>query len=135
MDNAQHRVAAYRNLHKPGVIYSLRGISSGLVRGYADAVVLTDVDFKVSQAGRLRVIAQKRKNVHAYVCGNPYILDLDSIGPTMEDIEVEYGVTFTKVTYNPYRFTSFVRVEDGTPVNRAAIAVLKSDGCWAIRPN
>ena len=32
---------------------------------------LKDVEFKVSQAGRNRVLKEQRKNVHAFVCGTP----------------------------------------------------------------
>lgn len=132
MDITQLRVDAYRNLHKPGVTYSLRGVSSGLVRGYATAVLLADAEFKVSQAGRLRVIAQRRKNVHAFVRGTPKVVSLAEVDSAMSDLEEQLGGTFTKVTYNPYRFTSFVRVLDSSAIHRATVAVLKDDGCWVI---
>ena len=64
------KVFAYFNLHKK--VWSLRGVD-GLERGYvlahASNVELVDCTFKVSEAGRQRVIREGCKNVHAGIVG------------------------------------------------------------------
>lgn len=82
------RVEIYRNLHKKGVVYSIRDQSSGLVIGYTSDICLKDVQFKVSQAGRQRVLREKRKNVHAVIQGT-----ITSGGTSQRG---------SRITYNPY---------------------------------
>ncbi len=43
--------------------------STGRVIGYTESVNLEDVEFKVSEAGRQRLLREKRKNVHAFAIG------------------------------------------------------------------
>ncbi len=59
---------------------------------HAKNIVLKNVTFKVSEAGRQRVILQKRKNVHAFACGR--ICKIDSVKPLIFKKEV---------VYNPYK--------------------------------
>ena len=88
------RVEVYFNLHKH--VFSLRCAKTKLVLAHCnDWFVLQDVKFKVSEAGRQRVLREKKKNVHAYVQG------------TIGNLHVEASSSHT-VTYNPYRFESFV---------------------------
>ncbi len=62
-----NQVEVYRNLHNGRL--SIRDAKTKLVVGHADRVKLVDVTFHVSQAGRERVLREKRKNVHAVVRG------------------------------------------------------------------
>jgi hypothetical protein len=87
------RVEIYRNLHKKGIVYSIREQSSGLVIGHTSNLYLKDVRFKVSQSGRNRVLKEKRKNVHAVIQGT-----------------ITSGGTSRKgrlITYNPYTSNQF----------------------------
>lgn len=61
------QVDAYRNLRAGG--YSLRDRKTGRVVAIVDAVTLRDVKFVVQPAGRARVLATGRKQVHAFVRG------------------------------------------------------------------
>lgn len=61
------KVEVYRNLHNGRL--SIRDAKTKLVIGHADRVKLLDVTFHVSQAGRERVLRERRKNVHAVVRG------------------------------------------------------------------
>lgn len=72
--------------------------------------VLKDVTFKVSEAGRQRVIREKRKNVHAGVVGN-----------LIDECIMSDAVS---VTYNPYKNSTFVKV-DGDRID-------SSDYCFSI---
>lgn len=86
-------VSVYWNLNKK--CWSIK--HNNLVIGYADTLLLSNVNFKVSEAGRQRVIKQKRKNVHAYAIGE--IIETNGSKPE----------AFTKeLTYNPYYFANFV---------------------------
>lgn len=57
----------YRNLNKRGIWYSVR--QGGKVVAHAKTVLLHDVRFIVSEAGRQRVLRTGRRNVHAFVRG------------------------------------------------------------------
>lgn len=102
------KVEVYWNLHKK--VYSVRarsGEQRGRVIAHVRDFTLTNVTFSVSQAGRERVLAEGRKNVHAFVRG-------EWAGPT--------EVMMSKVTYNPYKYTTFVRARDGIAVVAATAA-------------
>ena len=73
------KVAVYYNLDKK--TYSIMdhsGERKRIVIGYADEILLSSVEFKVSEKGRQRVIKEKRKNVHAYIMGYDCRLKDDS---------------------------------------------------------
>ena len=108
------RVEIYFNLHKKCL--SIR--HKGLVIAHAAAAELTDVKFAVSQAGRARVLREKRKNVHAYVRGT-----LVSYIPLGESVPYDDEVVST-VTYNPYKYDSFVRVVDQSRITKALSALV-----------
>jgi hypothetical protein len=87
-------VQIYRNLHKKGVVYSVRSVTTRKVVDYVSDVVLTDVVFKVNQSGRERVVREKRKNVHAVMEGR-----------IISDLPLSSG---RLITYNPYKSNQFV---------------------------
>ena len=76
------------------MVWSVRDIKSGLVVDRSSSVILSNVQLKVSQAGRAKVIREKRKCVHAGVVGNRIN-------------EVPEG-NWIRVEYNPYKYDSFV---------------------------
>lgn len=110
------KVKAYYNLHKKvfSVVSLERGENYGKVIAHQAEVFLSNAEFKVSEAGRQRVLREQRKNVHAFVTGN-----LES------NLNLDNGAV--AVTYNPYKYQSFVRFQDGQPVPtyRATQAHLK----------
>lgn len=75
--------------------YSIRDYKTNKVVGYSDSIVLRNVSFKVSEAGRQRVIDTKRKNVHAFIVGDQSLLRYSNSG-------------LMPITYNPYKDTGFV---------------------------
>jgi hypothetical protein len=101
-------VDCYYNLHK----HCLSVRHKGLVVRHADEIVLDNVKFVVSQAGRERVLREQRKCVHAFVRG-------EILETTLEKLigfeELNQG---TIVKYNPYKYNSFVD-ENETPVKGA----------------
>lgn len=125
------RVFVYFNLHKKCLsVKALEGESKGRVIAHADSVELVNATFKVSQAGRQRVLRERRKNVHAGVVG------------TMANIPAHYSTIhiaealYTPVKYNPYRFDSFVTAVNESPVTTAKRVVVASiNGRGAIYAN
>jgi len=109
------RVFVYRNLHKK--CYSVKSMQTGRVLFHINEITLVNVKFRVGQAGRERVVLERRKNVHAGVVG--YIADVSLLGQS------------SKVTYNPYRYTSFVR-QDESSIKEAKIALIDSSGIKVI---
>jgi hypothetical protein len=99
----------YFNLHKKS--WSVRDPRTGRVTNKGQVqclVVLTGVTFKVSEAGRQRVIAEKRKNVHAFAVG-----DLVALPENNNNLETLLAVATVPVSYNPYKAGHFVRLDTG----------------------
>lgn len=109
-----NRVMIYRNLTKG--CWSIKDKKTNRVIHHADVVRLRGCTFKVSQAGRERVVREQKKYVHAYVIG-----ELDSFhGVTLLD-------SWQRVRYNPYINTSFVRNDD-TKIEEADEVFFDFDG-------
>ena len=102
----------YYNLHKRKLSIQQKRINASgklvwkVVR-HADAIFLKDVKFKVSEAGRQRVIKEKKKNVHAFVTG--------------EEMLPLYMPNAESVLYNPYKYSSFVN-ENEEPIYSSSFA-------------
>lgn len=90
------RVRAYWNLHKS--CYSVQ--VDGIVVRHTSKLYLEDVRLYASEAGRRRVLAEGRKNVHAYVEGT--LVHLRPVG---------WPVT---LSYNPHKDAGWVQVDSIT---------------------
>ena len=111
------KVFVYFNLHKKcWSVKALEGERKGRVIRHALELSMRDVVFKVSEAGRQRVLAEKRKNVHAGVVGY-----LDE--PVVRD-------NWTLVRYNPYIAGHFFNCDSGHSVTKAERAVLADRKVW-----
>lgn len=115
-------VQVYFNLHKK--MWSIRDKKTRKVIGHSNECLLVNCSFKVSQAGRERVLREQHKNIHAYVEGT---LRNDLLA---RDFDPRATV---KVEYNPYRMSQFQTVRQGTPVYDSRLALLSPMGLW-IRP-
>lgn len=110
------KVFVYFNLHRKCFsIKALEGDNKGRVIAHADKVYLSDATFKVSQAGRERVIREKRKNVHAGVVGH-WEKDFQSFNDVSVDLLREIG---KPITYNPYKYETFVSVYGQIPQHKS----------------
>ena len=104
----------YFNLHKH--LFSVQEKVNGQwkVVGHTDDITLYNVTFKVSEAGRQRVLKEKRKNVHAFVEGtlspSPLVCDNPLI-----------------IRYNPYKSGSFTS-GDFNVKEAGAVRLLKKEG-------
>ncbi len=89
------RVFVYFNLHRHlWSVKALEGPDKGRVIAHSMHVYLSDVTPRVSEAGRQRVLREKRKNVHAGLVG------------TLRDVP-RLGDGLYPITYNPYRWSKF----------------------------
>lgn len=121
------RVRVYRNIHKPGVVYSIQDPKTGLVLGHTEALLLANASFKVSDAGRERVRRTGSKNVHAFVEGT--LTDDLFFIEYMQMVKV-----LEKVMYNPYMYKSFVAQENETPVTHSSLVLINCHGVQAFQP-
>lgn len=109
------RVFVYRNLHrKCWSVKAMEGPNKGRVIAHEDYVQLRDATFKVSEAGRQRVLKERRKNVHAGVQGEWVQKPTEVHAPT-------------RVRYCPYKGPTFIR-ENCTPIHNASVVDMV-DGC------
>lgn len=124
------KVFVYKNLHatrKNGgiTVYSvkaLNGPDKGRVVARSSHVLLEDVRPKVSEAGRQRVIREGRKNVHAGLVGT--LIHMEN--------QPFHG---QKITYNPYKYESFVMAAWDTVVYYGSeLAYLSESGVKVIEP-
>lgn len=114
------KTEVYYNLHKRCL--SVR--FNGKVIAYTPAITLDDATFRVSEAGRQRVLKQKRKNVHAFISGKWNGVLRTGITSIIPENSVE-------VTYNPYKYSSFVLAKDGTPIKNARFVLVSDKKIYA----
>lgn len=102
--------------------WSVQNARTGRVVAHRRELVLFMPTFSVSQAGRLRVLRERRKNVHAKVAG--MTVPCRAV-PTLR---------WERVRYNPYRDETFVSGA-GDRVDTAKYAHFRPDGTvWALYP-
>ncbi len=112
------KVMVYYNLHKH--TFSVR--SNNRVIVHADYVKLVDVEFKVRQGGREKVIKDKQKNVHSFVIGT--LVDYCSYPCINIPSEPNNNI----VTYNPYKYNSFVMKDTEEPIYQASVVKMINSG-------
>ena len=116
------KVCVYWNFHKK--VFSLvsnEGTYKGKVIAYCDKLELDDVIFKVSESGRNRVLREKKKNVHAKIYGNlvrsNIIEDKYNLLEKFKSIIKNVNLNNNIITYNPYKYSSFVKLPNEVPIN------------------
>lgn len=109
------RVFVYYNLHRH--LWSVKCLKTGRVVYHTRNLTLTQCEFRVSKRGRERVLQEKRKNVHAGVVGTLIALDHR---PSNFHAKRE-------VTYNPYKYETFVSKLDSSPVYQADTVVMDAN--------
>ena len=107
------RVYVYFNLHRN--VFSIR--QSNRVKRHAKQLCLKDVRYLVQPAGRSKVLETGVKNVHAGLSG--YFVDRVPVPAVSFD-----------VTYNPFKYSTFVDVEDREPQEWSEFAYLSCGRDW-----
>jgi hypothetical protein len=100
------RVKVYYNLH----LHTFSVVYKTKVVLHADYVKLGDVEFRVRKGGREKVRMDKQKNVHAFVIGD--LIDYCEYPCPKLPEETSSKV----VTYNPYKYDTFVYKDTEEPV-------------------
>lgn len=107
----------YWNLHRNE--WSVRQRPSNRVVEHGATIPMNDVTFVVQQAGRERVLREKKKNVHAFARGavsSPIYMLHNS----------EMYREAQEARYNPYQMDTF-QLADGTPIYGAEAVVLTTN--------
>jgi hypothetical protein len=104
----------YRNLHT-----GLWSVKQGVVRFHTQCIFLKNVTFPVNEKVRQRVIANKRKEVHAFVMG--FLMEAGD-APLFSD----YCKDNQEVTYNPYKNETFV-CKDGKVRSATMCCLIKQE--------
>lgn len=128
----QFRVFVYRNLsngmwsvkalegeHAGKVVLHAHNVSLGGTKGIRQGK--PGIEFRVSEAGRQRVLREKQKNVHAGVVGYMFHAVVDTerypVGGHAVELPEDSNAlectppghpAYREVTYNPYKFEQFV---------------------------
>jgi hypothetical protein len=137
------RVRIYRNLspqyreRRAWSVMAYEGPNKGRIIEIVDGIVLKDVRFVVNEGGRQRVIQEKRKNVHAFVDGT--LVKTFAFDTLKKDLDGETlapsSGARSRVSYDPYRFSTFVREDCGlAPVSEARVVVVAPRGVYAALP-
>jgi hypothetical protein len=92
-------------------MFSIQDTSTGRVIGHETTFMVRDAIFKVLQSGNERVRKEGKKNVHAGVVG--YL------------VHEEPRVLPTPVTYNPYKYKTFINMIDESPALAADLVSFK----------
>jgi hypothetical protein len=113
------KVFVYFNLHKK--LWSVKDLGTGRVSFHSQGgFYLKDATFRVSQAGRARVLREKRKNVHAGVVGDLYY---PSVAEAWE--------ADRQVSYNPYRGPYFFEVVSQEAVFKSPLVLMADKKVYA----
>jgi hypothetical protein len=120
MPRKTDRYFIYRNLRTK--TWSKRS-TKGIVVDHPTELWLLGATFHVSETVRQRVVRLKRKEVHAGVRG-----EVTHSPSTLQGELVE-------VTYNPYHYSTFVRVDDLSPVSSADLVFMDDKmKVWSVNP-
>jgi len=114
------RVEVYYNLHKN--VFSVR--HKGKVIAWGNSVTIENPEYVVREKGRQKVLEEGRKNVHAFVRGT--LSDINNVTP-INLLSRQYNPTLAvprEVTYNPYKYDSFVDGSTYQPVKKSKWARL-----------
>jgi hypothetical protein len=151
---APDRVKVYFNLHLDCL--SVIDAETGLLYCHAHRVELHDAKFRVQEAGRQRVLREKRKNVHAYVVGKCHdigevskerfrevdnelyekysICDCsDKPYDYCEQCVPESSEDFRGGYYDPYKHETFVDDINKTPIHKSSRVIIRDK--TAIEPH
>lgn len=111
-------VKVYRNLHNGKLsVIAVNDVGNKSVVAHVDNIALLNPKFIISEAGRQRVLRTRQKNVHGFVTGK------------VIKVNIDYKLDLpNKITYNPYKYSSFVRVNTEEPVFNLPSALIGANG-------
>jgi hypothetical protein len=86
-------------------------------------LVALQVEFRVSQYGRQKVLESKQKNVHAFVCCQKFITFAEPVSLGEE------------VYYNPYKMETFRIKNSDRPILTAPSIAMTGNKCYLYEKN
>lgn len=110
------KVKVYYNLHK----HCLSVQHKGKVVAHVKHITLGDVHFRVSEAGRQRVLRTGQKNVHAFIIG---VVSRDFDCSTGENVEI---------TYNPRLYKQFINKGTRKEIYGASCVLIEGKNIYAM---
>jgi hypothetical protein len=113
---------------------AMEGPKKGRVLDIVDGALLKNATFKVSEAGRQRVIRDKAKNVHAFVDGSLVKKwKLNSLPVSTSGSALCKCDASSRVNYDPYTTPKMVREDCRAQefVDRAPVVVASPKGIFA----
>ena len=115
------KVRVYFNFHKKMISVQSKVNGQWKVVKHVEDILLKNVKFKVSEAGRQRVIKNKRKNVHAFIIGE--------ITNGFQSLDLD---PFLCVRYNPYEMDKFQC--QGKGISSAKTVIINGRHVYAQNP-
>lgn len=122
MSNHLKQVQVYYNFHKK--LFSVQEKVNGRwkVVEHTKDIVIRNAKFVVSEAGRQRVLKEKRKNVHAKIVGERF---------PFSPLIFAYR---DKVSYNPYKGANFTISCSEKPLDKAKYVTIIGGEVVAVMP-
>jgi hypothetical protein len=106
-------VQVYRNLHKPGILFSVR--QGGKVRGYVDSITLINCKFKHATEKQLQAVRTGPRQVCQWITG--------MIGDKHTTAE------FYRVSCDPKKSDGFTI--NGSRIDSSPCVLVNQAGCFA----
>lgn len=129
-------VRVYKNLTKDTYSIQTKIDNTWRVIGHSNEIFLTNVEFKVSEKTRVKVVYEQKKYVHAYVYGNiqPKPFDINSTPFTSCKLRVYYNPYKTKNFVNRNIWTDTTSIEFSThplfKISKATHCILNETGVY-----
>ena len=116
------QIRVYYNFHKK--LFSVQEKVNGnwKVVEHTNEIFIRNATFKVSEAGRQRVLKEKKKNVHAFIIGERFPFIPKSL------------VYRDEVSYNPYKNENFIITEEDQPLDWAKYVTILNGKVIALIP-
>lgn len=124
-------VDVYYNIHRAKLSIRSRSKPRRVI-AHQNSIFMRNCRFVVSEAGRQRVLRERRKNVHAVVRGE-WVEEFSWGGFGSRKI-FPADLSLDKwrfVTYNPYRNAEFVDVESGRGISEAEYVIINGKDIFA----
>jgi hypothetical protein len=109
------KVRIYRNLNNGRMSIQAKVRESWKVVGHVQNAILQDVQFRISEAGRQRVIRDGCKNVHAW-----------GEGILLAEFDTSINAAID-LTYNPYLNATFIQRDTDIPIMQCRFLVVRSN--------
>lgn len=124
------KVDIYRNLRRDcWSVRSREQSNYGDVIAHTKYAIVNDVTFVVSEAGRQRVLREKRKNVHAFVRGELDALNFAGNTKRLHKLKKSDYL----VSYSPYKGPKFTSDTTNEPIEHAETVLLAGKSVYARR--